>query len=229
MQFCEATGLIGQIVEFALGIISVGGWLGVAGIVLVENVLPFIPSEVILPAIGFAAASGIFQITGISALIAAILVTTLASVFGAIILFQISRAIGVHRVAKLPLVDENGLQRAENVFAKYGAAAVFFCRFLPVVRVLVTIPAGLSNMKKRQFILFTALGSLIWNIIFVTIGYSVGTSWCGIEPVFSRYSKVVLIVMVALFVVAWLIKRKLHSTPKQTDASIDDANTENEA
>lgn len=209
MQFCEATGLIGQIAEVALNIISSLGYLGAVLIVMVENVLPFIPSEVILPAIGFATIQNSFLVGGVLGIIISIILVTFASVLGAVILFLICRKIGVHNIAKIPFVKEEELQKAERAFEKHGAFAVFICRIIPVVRVLVTIPAGLSNMKLKKFITFTLLGSLIWNTILVSIGSAMGVAWCSIEPVFSKYSKVTIIVAVVIILIAYFIKHKL--------------------
>jgi membrane protein DedA with SNARE-associated domain len=209
MQFCEATGLVGIIVEKALGVIDALGYLGAILIVMIENILPFIPSEVILPAIGFATVNGAFYDTGIIGIALSVLVVTFASVLGAIILFTICRKIGVDRVAKIPFVEKEGLVRAEKAFEKHGSLAVMICRIMPVVRVLVTIPAGLSQMKLGKFVLFTTLGSLIWNIFLVGVGAAMGSQWCSLEPLFSKYSKLTLIVVVVLFVLALIVKKKV--------------------
>lgn len=210
MQFCEATGLVGQIIDVALQVIHTLGYLGALLIVMIENILPCIPSEVILPAIGFASTSGAFSITGVFGVVVAILVVTLASLIGAVLLFEISRKIGVKRIAKLPFVEEDGLKKAERSFEKHGAFAVFICRIIPVVRVLVTIPAGLSEMKLKKFIIFTTLGSLIWNTVLVSIGAAIGNKWCEIEPLFSKYSHLTIVLAVVLIVVAYIVKKKIE-------------------
>jgi membrane protein DedA with SNARE-associated domain len=215
MVFCEATGLIGNIVDFALNIIAHLGLVGAGAIVAVENVLPFIPSEVILPAIGFSAGEGAFGFSGVPAVVVAVLVATLASLIGALILFSVARAVGVKNVSKIPFVEEEGLEKAEDTFAKHGAVAVFFCRFIPVVRVLVTIPAGLSKMNIGKFAVFTTLGSLIWNTVFISIGAAIGTQWCSIEPLFSKYSHITVAVLIVLVVGAWLSKKHLKKKFKK--------------
>ncbi|MDR1447914.1 MAG: DedA family protein [Candidatus Ancillula sp.] len=217
MKFCEATGLIGQIVEFALSIIHAFGIFGAGLVVVVENILPFIPSEVILPAIGFAAVNGTFHLQGVLGVIFALLIVTVASVLGALALFLVSRKIGIDGVAKLPFLKLQDIQRAVNTFEKHGDLAVLFCRILPVVRVLVTIPAGISKMKLRAFLFFTFLGSLLWNTVLIGFGALIGNSWCSIEPVFSKYSKLTLVVIVLIFVIAYIIKRKLHKPTNSED------------
>ncbi|MDR2082197.1 MAG: DedA family protein [Candidatus Ancillula trichonymphae] len=217
MDFCPATGLVGQIVSSALWIIFALGILGAGLVVAVENILPFIPSEVILPTIGFAAVGGVFHIRGIPGVVFALVVVTFASILGVLVLFFISRKIGVAGITKLPFLKKHDVENAVKTFEKHGDLAVLFCRFLPVVRVLVTIPAGISAMKVRTFLLFTFLGSLVWNTVLIGFGAYVGSSWCDIEPVFSRYSKITLLVVVLIFVIAYVFKSKWHKSGSSKD------------
>ncbi|MDR0950864.1 MAG: DedA family protein [Candidatus Ancillula sp.] len=214
--------MVGKIVDFALVLIGHLGFVGAGLIVAVENILPFIPSEAILPAIGMAINQHKFGIDGYFGLVLMVIITTLSAVIGALILFIVSRHIGVERVAKLPFIKRENIQKAEDSFAKHGNAAVFFCRFLPVVRVLVTIPAGLSSMSKRRFLIYSTAATLIWNSIFVSIGFFVGSKWDEIEPIFSRYSYLTLAVIILIFVGIWLFKKYRKSLEKITEDDFED-------
>jgi membrane protein DedA with SNARE-associated domain len=211
IEACHATGLLGALVEWALAVIGVAGYFGALIVVMIENVLPFIPSEVILPALGMAASQGEFVITGAFGVIVIWLVATLASVLGATILFGICRLIGLERVEKLPFINREKVELADKWFVKHGDFAVFICRIIPVVRVLITVPSGISRMKFRRFILFTLLGTMIWNTVLVGVGAAIGSKWCEIEPVFSQWSHIVVVVGILLLVLAFYIKHKLTS------------------
>lgn len=240
MDYCESTGLIGYLVDFALNLIGTLGYLGAALVVAVENVLPFIPSEIILPAIGMATERGVFPVTGVLGAIVSVLLVTFASIAGALILFGISRLIGEERVAKLPFIKAEAVEKADKWFAKYGAFAVFICRVIPVVRVLITVPAGLSKMKLSSFVIFSTLGSLIWNTALVGVGVAVGSAWCDFEPVFSRYAHITVVVLLLVLILAMVLKSKLLKSktygadadgaqlPTSTDASTDDVGDKSE-
>ncbi|MDR2508593.1 MAG: DedA family protein [Candidatus Ancillula sp.] len=209
MEYCEASGIIGYFVDFALNLIGALGYIGAMLVVAVENVLPFIPSEVILPAIGMASERGVFPITGALGVVVSVLLVTAASIIGALILFGISRLIGEERVAKLPFIKPEAIAKADRWFAKYGAFAVFICRIIPVVRVLITIPAGISKMKLSSFVIFSTLGSLIWNTALVGVGVAVGSAWCDVEPVFSKFAHITVLVLLVVLILAIVLKKKL--------------------
>ncbi|MFD0904744.1 DedA family protein [Actinomadura sediminis] len=180
-----------------------------AGIAIaLENLFPPLPSEIILPLAGFTASQGKMN------LIAALIWTTVGSVVGALALYGIGAVIGRDRirrlVARLPLVKIEDLDRTEAWFAKHGAKAVFFGRMIPIFRSLISIPAGVERMPLSKFLLYTTLGSAIWNTIFVMAGYGLGDQWHKVEEYVGIYSKGVLAV-VAVAVVAFLAFRVVKS------------------
>ncbi len=132
-----------------------------------------LPSEVVIPPAAFKAANGELNI------ILVILCATIGSIIGALFNYTISMSLGravIHRLARtklahLIMIDEHSIERAEAYFNKFGRSSTFFGRLLPVIRHLISIPAGLSKMKLRDFILFTAIGSFIWNITLSLLGY----------------------------------------------------------
>ena len=175
------------------------GGPGAAIIVGLENVFPPIPSEVILPLAGFSAAQGTFSLA------AAIFWTTLGSVVGALLAYGVGRRLGADRVralvARIPLMRVEDFDTAQGWFARHGRSSVFFGRMVPVVRSLISIPAGVARMNVLLFLLLTTAGSLVWNSILVVGGYLLGGQWQRIESVAGWFSDAVVGVIAVLLVV----------------------------
>ena len=204
-------------VEFAVGLIgSIGLW-GAALLIAIEVIVVPIPSELVLLLTGFNVSEGRFLIEG------AIAVTTLASVLGALFLYFVAKAIGEDRVfgltrkfGKFVGLKESDIHKTLHWFTRYGKALVFFGRLIPIIRSLVSIPAGLTKMKLWVFILFTALGSGIWNSIWITTGFVLGENWSAAEELsnvidFVAYSAIAVFV---LFLVGRAIFEKVNSAKK---------------
>lgn len=147
--------------------------------IALENLFPPLPSEVILPMAGLAAARGSFT------LVEALLWTTAGSVIGAFLLYGIGAWLGLGRlralVERTPLLHVDDVDRTVAWFAKHGGKAVFFGRMLPIFRSLISIPAGVTRMPLPRFGLLTLAGSLIWNGVFVLSGYFLGEQWHIVE------------------------------------------------
>ncbi|WP_432363298.1 DedA family protein [Sporosarcina sp. UB5] len=172
------------------------GYFGVCFLLLIENIFPPIPSEIILTFSGFA--TGFTTMTKMGVIIAA----TIGSVVGAMVLYSIGMLVDVPRLERF--VEKRGrwlrlskkdLRRAESWFEKYGPWTVFFCRLVPLVRSLISVPAGMSRMNFPLFILLTILGSFIWNTILVTIGFAVGENWESIVHYMDVYSIIVYVLL----------------------------------
>ena len=183
------------------------GGPGAAIIVGLENVFPPIPSEVILPLAGFSAAQGTFSV------VAAVLWTTLGSVVGAVVAYGLGFWLGAERVralfGRIPLMEVRDFDTAERWFDRHGVASVFFGRMVPVVRSLISIPAGVARMNFLLFLALTAGGSLIWNTIFVVGGYLLGGQWHRIESVAGWFSNAVVAAIIAVAVV-FFVRRLLR-------------------
>ncbi|MER7014947.1 DedA family protein [Saccharopolyspora sp. NPDC000359] len=196
----EPTGFTGWVVS----VMEALGSPGAGAIVALENLFPPIPSEVILPLAGFTASQGGMTVLG------AILWTTLGSLVGALALYGLGATLGRDRTraiaAKLPLVKTADIDKTEAWFAKHGVKAVFFGRMIPLFRSFISLPAGVERMRLSTFALFTTLGSLIWNTVFVLAGYLLGESWYLVEQYAGVFSKAVLVVAV-LAVVAFVVIR----------------------
>ncbi|PUB16801.1 DedA family protein [Paenisporosarcina sp. OV554] len=190
-------------------IMSQYGYLGIFLLIMLENIFPPIPSEVILTFGGAMTAKTDMTVMGV------ILISTAGSVAGAVILYGIGRMVDVKRLEKI--VDRYGrvlrltrkdIYKADSWFDKYGIWTVLFCRLIPLIRSLISIPAGMANMKFGLFLLFTTLGTLIWNTILVTVGAAVGDNWESIVGVMDVYSNIVylLIVIAGLAVIWWYLQ-----------------------
>lgn len=194
-----AEGDLGGIAGWAVGVMGALGGPGAGLIVGLENVFPPIPSEVILPLAGFSAAQGRFSLAG------AIFWTTLGSVLGALLAYWLGHRLGATRVralfGRVPLIQVEDFDRAEGWFTRHGNASVFLGRMVPVVRSLISIPAGVERMNLPVFLLFTTAGSLIWNSLFIVGGYLLGGQWHRIESVAGWFSNAVVAAIVVLLVV----------------------------
>jgi membrane protein DedA with SNARE-associated domain len=177
------------------------GYLGVMLLIALENIFPPIPSEVILTFGGFMTTTTNLSIIGV------VIASTIGSVIGAGILYFIGLQLDVSRLEKI--VDKWGkllrltkkdIHRADAWFDKYGPFTVFFCRFIPLIRSLISVPAGMSNMNIGLFFVLTTLGTLIWNIILVYLGASVGDSWEDIVYTMDIYSNIIYIILIVIII-----------------------------
>ncbi|MCC6314641.1 MAG: DedA family protein [Thermomicrobiales bacterium] len=202
--------------EIVTGIVDALGYAGLAVLIALENVFPPIPSEVILPLAGFNVQMGSLSFTLV------LLATTFGSVVGALILYGLGAWFGADRVrwffrehGRKVLLKEADVDKAIAWFDRYGSAAVFFCRMLPVVRSLISIPAGLDRMSLPRFVLLTAAGSALWNAALVGAGWALGTQWDTVE----RYIEVLQYVVIAalvLLAVGFLRQRLLSARQTAT-------------
>lgn len=217
----------GGLAGFATDLVERLGGPGAGLAVALENLFPPIPSEVILPLAGFAAGQGRLS------LLAAVLWTTLGSVVGALTLYYAGVALGRDRVraiaARLPLVKLGDIDRTEAWFARHGVKTVFLGRMIPIFRSLISIPAGVGRMPIGTFLLYTTLGSLIWNTAFISAGYLLAENWHAVEVQAERFQQAVIVacaVAVGYFVVSRLLRARrgrpagrgtVYGTPRQPE------------
>ncbi|WP_417898802.1 DedA family protein [Bacillus haimaensis] len=195
-------------------IINQFGYMGIMFLIALENIFPPIPSEVILTFGGFATTTSNLSIGGVIA------ASTVGSVGGAIVLYVIGLQVDVERLEKIVerwghilRITRKDIHRADAWFDRYGPWTVFLCRFVPLIRSLISIPAGMSNMNFGLFLLFTTLGTLIWNVVLINLGASVGSSWDTIVEYMDLYSKFVYFLLIVLFialVVVYVRKRRMR-------------------
>ncbi|MEA5003378.1 MAG: DedA family protein [Christensenella sp.] len=185
------------------------GYLGIFLLIFVENIFPPIPSEVVLLFGGAATAHTDLSVPLV------ILVATLGSLAGAAVLYGLGHVLQAERLRHLFAgrfgrvlhLKPEAVDQAEHWFARYEGRAVLICRCIPVVRSLISIPAGFAKMRLPWFFFLTLMGSLVWNTVLVVIGASLGNAWESVIPYFEQYTMVVLVVILFLAIagVGWLI------------------------
>lgn len=174
------------------------GAVGVGLLVAAENLFPPIPSEVVLPVAGYVASQGRMN------LVAAIVAATVGSLLGALALYAFGAVVGRDRlrqwIGRMPMLEVADLDRTERWFDKYGGRAVLFGRCVPVVRSLISIPAGVERMPLQTFVPYTLLGSGAWNTLFVVAGFQLGARWEDIGRYSAVFNKIILVSMAVLMV-----------------------------
>ncbi len=199
--------MIETIASWCISVITAGGYGGLFLLSLLENLCVPIPSEIIMPFSGYLALTGQFNVVWV------LVVATIANLLGSIIVYAICRTGGravLHRYGKYIFLTREKLDAWDVWFLAHGPATVFWGRFVPTVRVLVSIPAGVAKMKFRDFFMYTLAGSLIWNSILVYIGYAAGQHWDVLGTYFHKFD-IVLLVIVGAAIIWWVarhIKRR---------------------
>jgi membrane protein DedA with SNARE-associated domain len=196
----ELTGLAGLITD----IIAALGPIGVGVLVALETVFPPIPSELILPLSGYLASRGRMSLAAV------VIGATLGSLAGALALYWAGAALGQKRLRRLaertPLVEVDDLERAEGWFDRHGGLAVLIGRVVPVVRSLVSVPAGVERMPLWRFILYTIIGSGVYNLVLIGLGYVLGSRWQTVEQ-YSNYLNYAIYAAILVAVGLFALKR----------------------
>lgn len=189
--------------QFVISIMNQYGYFGIFFLIFVENIFPPIPSEVVLLFGGFMTTYSKLSVTFM------VLFSTLGSVAGAIVLYYIGKILNKDRLKKIVAgkigkvlrLKVNDIEKAVCWFDTKGNKTVFFCRFIPVVRSLISIPAGMSEMSMSKFLLYTFAGSSIWNTVLLIIGNRVGNNWKDILYIMNQYSHIVLILLILALII----------------------------
>lgn len=191
--------MLSNLATWVQDVIESLGYLGVALLVIAENLFPPIPSEIVLPFAGFVARRGDGSV------IVMVLAATVGSVLGALILYAIAAAIGPERIHRFVVrfgrwfgVKENDMVRAEEWFDRRSNISVLVGRCVPLIRSLVSIPAGFRRMKLARFTLLTAIGSAVWNIALIGAGAALGDQWDRVGDYVGVFQWVVIAALVAV-------------------------------
>ena len=174
--------------DLLVEILNTYGYLGIAFLIMVENIFPPIPSEVILTFSGFMTTFTQMNLPGV------VVSATVGSLAGAILLYELGSILSMEKIESLvngPIgktlhLDIHDIKKAISWFDSKGNYTVFLCRFIPIIRSLISIPAGIARMSLGPFFLMTTLGSLIWNFILIFLGAAAGSSWQKCSTVFSE-------------------------------------------
>lgn len=200
--------------DWIIQTISELGYLGIFLVMLAESLFPPIPSELIIPFAGFAAANGDLNFFGVLA------TATFGAVIGMLPWYFAGRVFGLQRVhwladrhGRLLTLNSAEIDVAVTIFRRYGPIIVLFGRLLPIIRTLISVPAGLARMSLPVFLLASSAGALIWNTILTLSGYILHEHYELIEVVLDPLSYVVLAMVLLLYlfrVVTWKPSRPLH-------------------
>jgi len=199
--------------NFIIEVMNDFGYIGICLLIMIENLFPPIPSEVILTFGGFMTIDSKLTVLGV------IISSTIGSMVGAFILYYIGKILNKERLikivtskyGKLLRIKPKDIESADNWFDKKGNITVLFCRFVPVVRSLISIPAGMSEMSIVKFSIYTLVGSTIWNTVLVCVGAFAGNYKDTIINIIDSIGNIVLILIVVVFLIFVVIFYKKRS------------------
>ncbi len=203
-------------------IIAVIGMMGYGGIVLlmgIESACVPLPSEVIMPFSGYLVSTGRFDLNSVA------IAGAFGCLFGSAVGYYLGATGGrwvIERYGRYVLIAPHELERAEHFFKKWGAAAVFFSRLLPVIRTFIAFPAGVARMSLLPFALYTLAGSYIWCLGLAYVGQQLGAHWTALAPYFHRFDGFVAVIVLTFGV--WLLynrimgRRTADDSPRQARA-----------
>lgn len=188
------------------------GYWGISFLIFLENVFPPIPSEVVLTFAGFSVTLEGSKITILGSIIAA----TIGSVLGAIVLYLIGTLITPktlkkwlgNKYVKILGFKEQDVDKTVTFFDKWGYLAVLLGRCVPIIRSLISIPAGMFKMNIIKFIFYTTIGSLVWNTVLIKLGAYFGSNWEIVVNYVKNYSYVVLVLLIIIFSIMIILKQK---------------------
>jgi membrane protein DedA with SNARE-associated domain len=200
-----------NIVDWAADVIDTVGPVGVTGLIALESIFPPIPSEAILLLEGFLV--GQSKLSWFSAIVA----STIGSVIGAWFLYGVGAMVGEDRMERLLTFcgrflgfRRSDIDRANDWFERRGSWVIVLGRLVPGVRSMVSLPAGANRMPLVRFTLLTAAGSLVWNVVWIAIGYQLGDRWADAQKWADRFQYVAVGAVLSAFV--WLVIRHRRRT-----------------
>ena len=203
--------IVSALINFITSTISGFGYGGVFLLMVAESALIPIPSEVIMPFSGYLVSTGEFNVVYV------ILAGSVGNLAGSLIAYYAGSQLGrefILRYGKYVLLKKSHLELTETYFSKYGDRSIFIGRLLPAVRTYISLPAGLARMNTRKFIVYTLIGSIIWNSGLTYIGIQLGQNWKTILE-YSDYIDIAVVISVIVVIVLFV-----RSARKSTRKSI---------
>lgn len=192
--------IISVLASWVIAIISAGGYWGVLVCMAIESACIPLPSEMIMPFAGYLVLKGEFTLWGVA------LAGTLGCVVGSVLAYYIGVTLGrdfLLKYGRYFLINPKDIDWADRWFKKYGSAAIFFSRLLPVIRTFISFPAGVVRMKMAPFIFYTFLGSYPWCYGLAWLGKKMGENWNSLGPYFHRFDFVIGLVIL-LGIIFWI-------------------------
>lgn len=198
--------LISAVTSFIIDTISYWGYFGVGALMAIESACVPLPSEIIMPFAGFLVAQGKFTLLGVT------LAGALGCVVGSVVAYGVGAWGGrvfIEKYGKYILISRHDLSLADNFFNKYGSAAIFFSRLLPVIRTFISLPAGIAKMNFTKFVIYSFLGSVPWSFGLAYLGKVLGDNWDTLGVYFHKFDFVIVIIILAG--VVWYVRRHLKN------------------
>ena len=186
--------------DFIIGLITQWSYLGIFFLMVAENIFPPIPSELIMPFAGYVAANGDLNVFGV------LVAGTLGSLVGTSAWYIAARLLGLHRfvwlcnkLGRIATLSEDDIDKADHWFKRHGIWAVLVGRLIPAIRTLISVPAGLAAMPFGQFLLISAVGTVLWTAILTAAGYLLQANFHAVEAWVDPVSTGVVILAVVLY------------------------------
>src|SRR3989338_4132009 len=202
--------IVEKIVEYITIGMSIGGYFGLFILMALESMIAPVPSEVVMPFAGYLVLQGRFDFW------IAVSVSSLGSIFGSLLSYYIGVYGGrpfVLKFGKYLLLEEEHLEWTEKWFKRHGEKTIFISRFVPVVRHLISIPAGIAKMSMQKFLIYTLLGASICNFILLYAGFELGDHWEKIHE-YSQQLDIIFIAVVVLFLIYFVWKHHKRKNEK---------------
>lgn len=192
------------LVGYITGFIQSAGYYGLAVLMAMESMIFPVPSEAVMPFAGFLIADGVFTFKHV------IIFSTIGSIIGSLLSYYIGAYAGrpfINKYGKYFLVSHKDMELTEKFFRKYGSFTIFLSRFIPVIRHLISLPAGMARMNLWKFLLYTVLGAGLWNAFLAWVGYKLQQNWDQIMQYTQIIDIIIIIGLVA--VIALFLYRHL--------------------
>jgi len=196
-------GLFESLFMFFTEIIKTTGYVGVFILMTLESMVAPVPSEGVMPFAGYLVSTGHFTMLGVA------IWSGLGSIVGSLLSYYMGYFGGkpvVLKFGKYLLLDKEHLEMTERFFSKYGEKTIFICRFLPVVRHFISIPAGIGKMNLAKFSIYTIVGAVLWNMFLAYLGFWLAERWELVHH-YSKYLDYIVAVAAIAFLVYWIRKR----------------------
>jgi len=198
-----------HLIDLFTHIISTAGYAGITFLMTLESMVVPVPSEAVMPFAGMLWFSGKMSFWPI------VIFSTIGSIIGSLISYYIGLYGGrplIKKYGKYLLLSEHDLSLTERFFARFGDKTIFISRFIPVIRHLISIPAGTGKMNIAKFITYTIIGAGLWNAFLTYLGYKLGSNWTEIRK-YSEVVDIILVILLIALVVFYFYKKRKHSEP----------------
>ena len=208
--------ILAAIAGFFLSLISILGYAGIVILMMLESMVFPVPSELVMPFVGFKVAEGQFSF------ILVVIASSLGSLVGSLLSYYIGMIGGtklINSYGKYLLIDHDDLEKTQKWFQKRGEITIFIARLVPVVRHLISLAAGIAQMNKKKFLLYTLIGATIWNTLLIYLGFILGQNWNEVSTYLEEISLVIVILLIIgvfYYIYRHLQKRAKRSKEKST-------------